>query len=149
MAEYLNTELSRILSSIIRVKADDGSFVPVFPINTANEVYVDIDKQIKLSTELSRHMRIVEVDDINAMYSLTEEKVRLMDLVKVADGPKYFLVIDIANLNSSAGYLEMLTSKNIGVPGGIPQLDEEGKIPAEVSEPVIEFIIYTNSDIIP
>ena len=57
----INKALTTVLSTTMRVKQDDGSFLPLFPVNTANEVYVDIDNDVKLSEYLNS---IEQVGDI-------------------------------------------------------------------------------------
>lgn len=139
-------ELTRIMSSLVRVRQDDGSFIPVFPITTANEVYVDIDNEIKLSSHLNGIQKSKNVTNIDEMYQLTPDDVNLNDFIKTTDDNKYFLVIDTNNLNSSAGYLEIITANNIGGPNGLAQLDSSGKVPLENLDSTIEFITYTKHD---
>lgn len=141
-----NKELTSVMSTIVRVRQDDGSFIPVFPISTTDEVYVDIDNDIKLSTYLDGILKSKNVDNMDALYSLTSDDVNLNDFIKTIDENRYFIVIDINNLNSESGYLEILTVENLGKPNGLPQLNEEGKLPLENVEPSIEFITYSRSN---
>lgn len=135
--------LSTIMSSIIRARQDDGTFIPVFPITTTNEVYVDIDNDEKLSTFLNGILKSKNVDNINNLYLLTPDEVNVNDFVKVVDQGRYFVVIDTNNLHSEAGYLELITNTHIGGPNGLAQLDETGKLALSNIEPSIEFITYS------
>lgn len=138
--------LSKIMSSIIRVRQDeDGTFIPVFPINTTNEVYADIDNKIKLSTFLNGMFKYRTVNNISSMYALTSSEVNLYDLIVTSEENKYFFVIDLNNLNSELGYLEILTADNIRGPNGLAQLDDSGKLALDDVEPMIEFITYSHS----
>lgn len=138
-------ELTNIMSSIIRVRQDDGSFIPVFPITTTDDVYTDIDNDMKLSTYLNGILKSKNVNNLDELYSLTSDDVNLNDFIKTIDENRYFVVVDINNLNSELGYLEILTVKNVGIPNGLPQLNDEGKLPLESVEPSIEFITYSRS----
>ena len=135
--------LTSVLSTIMRARQDDGSFIPVFPITTTNEVYVDIDNEEKLSTFLNGILKSKSVDTLNDLYALTSGDVNINDFVKVVDGNRYFVVIDTDALSSDSGYLELITNSQIGGPNGLAQLDESGKISLSNIEPGIEFITYS------
>ena len=139
-------ELTNIMSTIIRVRQDDGTFIPVFPISTADDVYTDIDNDIKLSSYLNGILKSKSVNNLSELYSLTSADVNLNDFIKTIDEDRYFIVVDTDNLDSELGYLEILTVKNIGVPNGLPQLNEEGKLSLTNVEPSIEFITYSRSN---
>jgi len=138
---------SEVISSIIRMRQEDGKFIPIFPINTINEVYYNIDKNKKLSMHLRTLIKSVEVESIDDLYKLTTGDVKTFDIIKVSQGDRYFIVKDTKNLNSELGYMEFLTDLLLGQPNGLPQLDSEGKIPEENINNSIEFITYTSSDI--
>ena len=143
MAEVINKELVKTLSSIMKIRQDDGSFIPYFPIVTTNEVYTDIDNEIKLSTylnELSTTSR--SVDNLDAMFTLTSDIVKMNECIRTIDEGRYFVVIDLDNLNSPAGYLEIITANKIGGPYGLATLDENGELPVKV-HPAAEFITYS------
>lgn len=139
--------LKEVLSTIIKVKDEDGKFIPVFPVNTTEEVYVDIDNDVKLSTYLASNLSIKAVDTVELMYSLTPGDVNLLDVIKVVSDNKFFFVVDLNNLNSPEGYLEILTPQHIGGPGGIVTFDENGEVPIDFIDEPIEFITYTAADI--
>jgi len=138
---------SEVISSIIRMRQEDGKFIPIFPINTINEVYYNIDKNKKLSMHLRTLIKSVEVESIDDLDKLTTGDVKTFDIIKVSQGDRYFIVKDTKNLNSELGYMEFLTDLLLGQPNGLPQLDSEGKIPEENINNSIEFITYTSSDI--
>ena len=121
-----NKQSTEVLSSIMRCRDKNGLFVPIFPINTANEVYVDIDNDIKLSSVIGSYVRYKETNSIDTLYNLTQNDVKLSDIIKVLSENRYFLVVDINNLNSDKGYLELITSNN---------------------NTSVEFITYTADDI--
>lgn len=52
---------SPTISSILNFKQDDGTFVAVLPVNTANEVYYDMDNGIKLKDHLDNNMSSTEI----------------------------------------------------------------------------------------
>ena len=135
--------LKQILSTIIKARDNDGNFVPVFPINTTNEVYTDIDNDVKLSTFLNGILKAKTVNSIDEMYTLTPSDVNVNDFIKIIDTNSYFIVKDTNNLNSKLGYMEIITEEKIGTANGLAQLDENGKLPLESVEPSIEFITYS------
>ena len=143
MAEEVTKELVKTMSTVIKARQDDGSFIPVFPIVTTNEVYVDIDNNVKLSTYLENMASTSRsVDTINDMYNLTSSDVKLNECIRTINEGRYFVVIDLNNLNSSDGYLEILTTHKIGGPNGLATLDENGELPIKI-HPAAEFITYT------
>jgi hypothetical protein len=40
-------------ASFIRHRQEDGSYVVIYPINTSDEVYVDINSKLKLTTKIN------------------------------------------------------------------------------------------------
>ena len=146
MTGEVNTkELVKTMSTIMKARQEDGSFIPVFPIVTINEVYTDIDNGIKLSTylqDLSSISTSRSVDNLDAMFNLTSSDVKLNECIRIIDEGRYFIVIDLNNLNSFAGYLEILTTNMIGKPNGLATLDENGELPIKV-HPAAEFITYS------
>lgn len=144
MAE-VTKELVKTMSTVMKARQEDGSFIPVFPIVTTNEVYVDIDNDVKLSTYLENLSSIStsrSVNTLNDMFSLSSEDVKLNECIRIIDEGRYFVVIDLNNLNSPAGYLEILTINKIGGPNGLATLDENGELPIKV-HPAAEFITYS------
>jgi len=143
--EVNTKELVKTMSTIMKAKQPDGSFIPVFPIITANEVYTDIDNGIKLSTylqDLSSISTSRSVDTLDDMFALSSSDVKLNECIRTIDEGRYFIVIDLDNLNSPAGYLEILTTNMIGKPNGLATLDENGELPIKV-HPAAEFITYS------
>lgn len=138
-------QLTKTMSTVMKARQEDGSFIPVFPIVTTNEVYVDIDNGVKLSSylnDLSVSAASRSVDSLDAMFALTSDDVKLNECIRTTDENRYFVVIDLDNLNSTAGYLEILTINNIGGPNGLATLDENGELPIKV-HPAAEFITYS------
>lgn len=143
--EVTTKEWVKTMSTVMKARQDDGSFIPVFPIVTANEVYTDIDNGVKLSTYLENLSSIStsrSVDSLDAMFALTSEDVKLNECIRTIDEGRYFVVIDLDNLSSPAGYLEILTTNMIGKPNGLATLDENGELPIKV-HPAAEFITYS------
>ena len=62
------------------------------------------------------------------MYYLSRNDVNLLDMIKITSENRYFIVVDLNNLNSELGYEELITGKDIDVPNGILKLDEYGKV---------------------
>lgn len=139
-------QVQKIMSSIIRVRQDDGTFIPVFPITTTNDVYTDIDNEVKLRDYLDGMLKSREIANIDAMFQLTNSEVHENDFIRTNDEGRYFVVVDTENLNSSAGYLEILTNNSIGGPYGLAQLNENGKLALEDMEPAVEIITYSRSN---
>lgn len=143
MSEEIKKELTKTMSTVMKARQDDGSFIPVFPIVTTNEVFVDIDNGVKLSTYLDTLSAASRsVNNMEEMFALTANDVRLNECIRTTDENRYFVVIDLDNLHSIAGYLEILTMNNIGGPNGLAQLDENGNLPIEIT-PAAEFITYS------
>ena len=141
--EVVTKELVKTMSTVMKARQDDGSFIPVFPIVTTNEVYVDIDNGVKLSTYLETMSTTSRsVDNLDAMFALTSSDVKMNECIRTIDEGRYFVVIDLDNLNSSAGYLEILTTNMIGKPNGLATLDENGELPIKI-HPAAEFITYS------
>ena len=134
------------ISSVIRFKQNDGTFVAIFPISTVNDVYFDIDNNITLAQYLEEHdfTNFIEVADDATRLALTNADVSNMTLVKVISSGKIYYVTDITKLGTEDAFTELITSAHIGQPGGVPKLDEDGNLTA----PVAEFITYTAADII-
>ena len=143
MAEEITKELVKTMSTVMKARQDDGSFIPVFPIVTTNEVFVDIDNGIKLSTYLQTMSTTSRsVDNLDAMFTLTSNDVKLNECIRTIDEGRYFVVIDLDNLDSTVGYLEIITTNMIGKPNGLATLDENGELPIKV-HPAAEFITYS------
>ena len=134
------------ISSIIRFKQQDGTFVAIFPISTVNDVYFDIDNNITLAQYLNEHdfTNYIEVADEAAREALTNADVSNMTLVKVISTGKIYYVTNPEKLGTDEAFTELITSDHIGQPGGVAKLDEDGNLTA----PVAEFITYTSADII-
>lgn len=122
-----NKQPTNVMSSILRVRQDDGTFIPVFPIVTAKDVYVDINNDVTLATFLNDMSSAETVATIDDMYALTQDDVKLLDIIRVDQENRFFLVIDIENLNSELGYEELITANN--------------------NPKNIEFITYTDDDV--
>lgn len=102
----------QVASSILKFKQADGSFLTTFPINTIDEVYVDIDNQIKLRDYLkSKYSGYYEVTNDTARFALKAADVTNGDFVKVLSDDKLYLVTDTTKLNTNAGY-ELIYAKN-------------------------------------
>jgi len=137
-----------VISSILNFKQDGtNSFVTVFPINTTEEVYFDIDNNIKLSEYLKNNSSNKEVNTDADRFALTSDDVKAMDIVKVNNPFAYYLVKDVNNLSSDAGYIKLITGNMLNVPGGIPQLGSDGRLPSDSVSPPVQFITYTSADI--
>ena len=142
MAEEVTKELVKTMSTVMKARQEDGSFIPVFPVVTANEVYVDIDNGVKLSSYLnSMSAASRSVENLDAMFALTYNDVKLNECIRTIDEGRYFVVVNVNSLNSPEGYLEILTANRIGGPNGLVTFDENGNIPNV--HPSAEFITYS------
>ena len=106
----------KTMSSLMKVRQDDGSFIPFFPYVTSNEVFIDIDNNIRLSeylNEMSNTSTSRSVDSLESMFTLSPGDVKLNEAIRTIDENRYFIVIDLNNLNSPLGYLEILTVNRV------------------------------------
>lgn len=141
----VGTEPIKTMSTMMKARQEDGSFIPVFPIVTANEVYVDIDNGVKLSeflNDMNNTSTSRVVDSLDVMFGLSSSDVKVNELIRTADEGRCFLVVDTNSLDSTMGYLEILTANKIGGPNGLATLDENGELPIKV-HPAAEFITYS------
>lgn len=97
----------QVTSVIQRVKQEDGTYKIVFPINTLNEVYYDLENDITLKeyleTEGSTKLITVANDDVR--FALTSDSVSKMNVVHVASTSNLYFVINLEKLSEEAGYL--------------------------------------------
>ena len=107
-------DLTNCISAVQHVRMSDGSFAAVFPINTTNEVYYNIDAGIKLDDYYSAMVN-------PATYTVQTEEERLTftsllaeDLtgktLLVRDTGKKYIIIDESKLgsnNAEAAYSEL------------------------------------------
>ena len=115
--ELTNSVHSSVLSSLLRVKDDDGLYYTVFPINTLHEVYYDMEKQITLEKFLEdKHLpqkvhHIEKLEDINNT-KLTKDEVFIGDLIAVggttiSNADYLYLVLDNTNFEDNTTLLEL------------------------------------------
>lgn len=101
----------QVASSILKFKQEDGTFLSVFPINTVDDVYYDIDKNLKLKDFLDNFAGYVPVENDDARFALTAGQVNNGTLVKVKNTDKLYLVVDETKLSTDDGY-ELIYTKN-------------------------------------
>lgn len=122
--------MATTISSINWVKDYNGQYVATLPINTIDEVYYDIDKNIKLKDVLKQIVQYIQVDTLSDMYKLTSDEVSLGTIVKVIDSGTEYRVVDLEKLNVAEGY-ETANGPSVVLP----------------EDPPIEIISYTTRDI--
>lgn len=92
-----------VVSGKLRNKKDNGDYDELRPFNTIDEVFFDIDKDIKLKEVLNQLIDYKSVDSIENMYQLTSDDVTEGTIIKVSNGDTY-KVVDINNLSNANGY---------------------------------------------
>lgn len=92
-----------VISGKIRGKNDNGDYDELRPFNTIDEVFFDIDNEIKLKEIINQLIDYKVVSSLNDMYKLTSSDVSEGTIVKIKNGDAY-KVIDINNLSNSNGY---------------------------------------------
>ena len=84
-----------------------GDYVTLFPVNSANEVYYDLEKNQTLKDyldNLQTKTKVVSVPDDNGRLSLTSNDVNPMDIVFVVDSGKMYFVVDIKYLGGESAF---------------------------------------------
>jgi len=106
-----------IVSTILRYKQPDGSYIGVFAINTAEDSYYKIDNMITTKDVLDELIDYITVPTVENMYTLTQDDVSEGTVIRVISTNAKYRVIDTKNLNNEKGY-EIVTGKSGGFAGG-------------------------------
>ena len=112
----MNTPIKSVLGY---VKQPDGNYIPVFYVNTADDVYVDIEKSMTLSNMIDNgtiRNQIYNVNNDTERFALTINEVKLHDIVNVYDKGSLYEVIDITKLSSEDGYKKLIIKDSTSLP---------------------------------
>lgn len=154
-------DLKNIISTFQHVRQADGTFITVFPVNSINEVYYDIDKDITLADYLKDNTGSITVANDTERFNLTSENVKLMDVVYVEDTGKKYFVIDTDSLTTANGYSEIVTTEYLRAENAtfgkelVPEIEGVGGIDASTLNglPANEFltrsVLLSEENIIP
>lgn len=119
--------MANTMAAIYHTRDNDGNYVATFPINTADEVYYDIDHNVKLADIIKRLVDYRYLDTLAEMYALTKDDVFVGSIINVKG--TIYRVIDLNNLNNASGYTNISSSNK------------------PISGTEINLIVYTSSDI--
>ena len=110
---------TQVKSTLAYIKQPDGNYFPVFYVNTADDVYVDIEKSLTLANMIDNgtiRNQIYNVDNDTERFALTTNEVKLHDLVNVYDKGSLYEVIDTDKLSVEDGYKKIIINDSTFLP---------------------------------
>lgn len=108
-----------IKSTLAYIRQPDGNYIPVFYVNTADDVYIDIEKSMTLGSMINDgtiRNQIYNVDNDTQRFALTVNEVKLHDMVNVYSSGSLYEVVDITKLSSEDGYNKIVIKDSESMP---------------------------------